>query len=132
MKRNDRMKWIATFDMEPLISAILIWCLVVSMLFICAGLLSVKVFNLSSGFGSNLLARSLPVLVAMDFKEIPHLESWPQLLIHFGFCLLLIMPYARLLTSFFYFLVIERDWKHAAFTGFIVVLLSLGLFSQVI
>jgi uncharacterized membrane protein len=62
-----------------------------------------------------------------DLRELVSGAIRPRLLMNVGIALLLLTPYARVLASFFYFAIVERDPKYAVFTGFVLAVLSYGL-----
>ena len=134
MKKNiNRIKWLAGFDMEPLLSSIFLYGTILSVLLISSAL----VIHLRNGgmpinLGVSFHARSIPQLLINDLNRFERPHFWPQFLLHLGFSILLLTPYFRLVASMVYFGWIEKSWKHAAFTGFVLVLLMIGLFTTFI
>lgn len=127
MRPVDRARWLARFDMEHLVSAILRNGMLVSMGLVLAGLL---VRWLTRGVEAPppiLQAESLPTLVWRDVARARESGTWPSLLMHLGVAALLLTPYLRVAASFVYFVRVERSWKHALFAGIVLALLTITL-----
>lgn len=133
MKNIARIKWIASFDIEPLLSSILRIGTVLSMTLIIASL-AVHQWGgeANENFGPNLQAKSIPAFIAIDLRQYGLPGFWTRFLLHLGVSGLLLTLYGRVLASLMYFAVIERSWKHAIFTAIVLVLLTLGLFTDVV
>lgn len=131
MKDVAWIKWIASFDMEPLLSSVLKIGTGVSMALFAASLaLHQWAGKAESGFGPNLQAKSVPLLILADLGQFDSPGFWSRLLLHLGVSVLLLIPYVRLLVSMIYFAWIERSWKHVVFTGFVLIIMTIGLFTN--
>ena len=51
------------------------------------------------------------------------------MLVNLGIAVLLLTPYVRVLMSMLYFVFVERNLKYALFTGFVLAMLTYGLFT---
>ena len=51
----------------------------------------------------------------------------PRDLLNLGIAVLLLTPYARVAISLFYFLLVERSWRFALITGFVISVLTWGI-----
>ena len=132
MKKISTIKWIASFDMEPLISSILKIGITLSIIPIVIAFFLYECGGETSGFASNLKARSIPTLILSDLQYFHMPGFWVQFLVHIGFSILLLIPYSRVLASFIYFIFIERSLKHALFTALVLVVLTIGLFTSLV
>ncbi len=103
MRKKPLPHWIVTFEIEPLISVILLSSILMSNGLILAGL---------------SMRRYLPIFS----------HKLPYLLIYFGIYMLLLTPYFRVLASTFYFAFVERSLKHTLFSVFVFTLLTYILF----
>ena len=54
-------------------------------------------------------------------------ELRPRLMLNLGIAVLMLTPFFRVAASMAYFLVVERNWKYACFTGFVLATLSYSL-----
>lgn len=132
MKDVARLKWIAGFDMESLISSVLRNGTALSMILILAGLAIQEIGKTKGGFGPNLHARSIPQLILVDLNQTGLPEFWPRLLLYLGVSALLLTPYIRVVASMIYFAYVDRSWKHAIFTGVVLVILTIGLLTDLV
>lgn len=131
MRPVDRAQWLARFDMEPLVGAILRNGMTVSVGAILLGL------GLQwTGHGSPpapwLQARSLPALLWWDLQGLGTPGLWPTRLVHLGVAALLLTPYLWVVASFVYFVWVERSWKHAVFTGAVLIVLTITLLTTLV
>jgi len=101
-----------------------------------------SVLSLSAGFFWNWIATGKPGLevapprrsiirftireIALTFRE----GLRPAGLINLGILILLFTPYVRVLLSLGYFLLVARNYKYAAITGFVFGVLTCSLFLQ--
>ncbi len=119
--------------MEPLISSILKFGIALSMALILASLgLHQWGAKVNAGFGPNLQAESIPLLISMDVKQYALPGFWTRFLLHLGVSVLLLIPYSRSLISFIYFAFVERSWKHAAFTAVVLIIITIGLLTDLL
>ncbi len=131
MKGVHRAKWIANFDMEPLISSILRTGMILSVILIFAGMIT-SWFLKENDFGPNLHAKSIPELLWIDLQQFHYPEMVPRLLIHLAVSVLLLTPYVRVLVSMLYFAFIENNWKYVAFSGLVLIILTVALLSNIV
>ena len=123
-----RAKWIASFDMEDLISLILSRGMILGVGCILAGVLLHWM-----GLGEGIPATTIQGINVFHFvlADLPRMGSvpfWPTLLIHMGIAILLYMPYVRVAASVVYFACIQRSWKHAYLESLVLAILTYILF----
>ena len=123
-----RVKWIAGFDMERLIGAILWRGMLLSAALIMAGVLLLWIGIGRAEFIPTLQGTNALHLVLSDLRRIASAGSWPTLLIHSGIVVLFYTPYARVIASMAYFARIHRSWKHALFGSLVFAVLTYVLF----
>ena len=127
MRPVDRAQWLARFDMEHLVGAILQNGMLVSMALIAAGVIGRWLAHDRIAWDPSLQAKSLPLLVWADLQRLDTPAAWPLLLVHLGIATLMLTPYLRVVASLIYFILVERSWKHAMFTGVVLALLTITL-----
>ncbi len=130
MKDVNRARWLASFDAEPFLSAILRNGTLMSMGLVVAGLVVRWAGKFQTDLGPNLRAKSIPQLILADIHSIGSLDIWPRLLVHLGVSVLLLTPYARVIASMVYFTWVESDRKHALLAAFILAVLSILLLTD--
>ena len=130
MKGVQRAKWIATFDMEPLISLILKGGMALSVILILSGMALNWISGANNDFGPNLHAKSILVLIWEDLALSSMPEFWPRLLIHLAFSVLLLTPCIRVFVSMLYFAFLENNWKYVIFTSIVLIILTITLLTQ--
>lgn len=132
MRPVDRARWLARFDMEHLVSAILRNGMLISMGLVLAGLV-LQWWRRETGILAPVLqAESLPALILRNLPRIREVGAWPSVCIHLGISVLLLTPYLRVLASLIYFVQVERSWKHALFTGIVLALLTITLLTTLV
>ena len=132
MKNAARAKWIAQFDMENLVSSILQNGMLISISLVMVTLVVPRVEDNPRGFGSVLQARSLPLLFWADLRQLGVPGAWPTLLLHLSVAVLLVTPYLRVMASMVYFAGVERNWRHALVTGFVLAVLTITLLTNLV
>lgn len=132
MDKVDRAKWVASFDMESLVSSILRNGTLLSMSLILMSLALRWIGNGQADFGTNMKARSIPLLILADLQQAHSPGFWPRLLMHLGFAALLLTPYVRVLASLAYFTLVGRSPKQALFTSFVLVVLTIILLTKLV
>jgi len=90
------------------------------------------IFFICFFFSGNLHARSIPTLIMMDIHDGDLAAHWPKILIHLAVVVLMLTPYLRVLASTFYFAFIERNWRHAAFSGFVLIITTIALLTTLV
>ena len=131
MRNITRARWVAWFDMEELVSVILMRGMVLSAGLVLGGLVMRWAGHGQVGFGPNLHARSIPTLILTDLRAGESFES-PRLWLHLGIAALLLTPYARILASVFYFTLVERSRKHALLAAFVLGLMTVILLTDLV
>ena len=129
MKGAAWATWIARFDMEDLIGAILWRGTMLSV-----GLLLAGVILHWAGLGRDDRAYSI-IQDANAFQlfmvhryELGSPASWPGLLIDWGMATLFFTPYMRVVASGLYFACVHRSWKHTLLCGLALAPLTYILF----
>jgi len=64
-----------------------------------------------------------------DVEQATGDPARPRMLVNLGIAALLLTPYVRVLMSMLYFVFVERNLKYAVFTGFVLAMLTYGLFT---
>ena len=129
MKHVTRLKWLATFDIEPLISGILRTGILLGVGLVLASV-AVQWEQPRQAFLPSIQARSLPSLIVADLRHL-HVLGVSRLLLDLGIGVLMLTPYARLLVSLMYAIWAERQWQHAFFTGFVLIMLTVLVLTDV-
>ena len=132
MKKVARVRWISNFDMENLISSILQNGIALSIGLILAGLLFRWAEGSQASFQEFIQSVSIPTLLLADFHRLGSPGTWPSVLMHLGVIVLLVTPYVRVAASMIYFAAVERNWKQALLTGFVLIVLTITLFTDLV
>ena len=79
--------------------------------------------------GHLLLDYALPRTNFLKFLTLETREALqgifrPRLLVNLGIVVLMLTPYIRVFFSMVYFACVERNWKYALFTGFVLATLT--------
>lgn len=116
------------FDMESLIGYILLSGVLLSVGLITAGLIwhQAAYGNLNVRYvikGTNLLH-----FLKSTISGLRNRSANPDLLVDLGIGTLMLTPFVRVLTSFFSFMVEERNWKYTIFTLIVLLVLTVNLF----
>ena len=132
MTRADRVKQLAGFDVEPLLSSIL-----AGGTWLCLSLILASVLLQWSGIvqgsvAERMQARSLPLLIVTDLRRIGSTDAWPRLLLDLAIAALMLTSYLRVLASFVYVIWMEPDRKHVLFMSFVLVVLTVILFTELV
>ena len=130
MRDVKKIRWIAQFDMEDLISATLRNGMLLSIGLIVGCFFYRWVTHDVMEFTLSLQARSIPALIRVDLQKLAAPSFGDDFLLHLGVSVLLLTPYARVLFSMLYFAFVERSWKHAFFTFLVLVVLTIGLLTN--
>ncbi|MBI3615367.1 MAG: DUF1634 domain-containing protein [Candidatus Omnitrophica bacterium] len=130
MRKIDRVKWIANFDMEDLISSILQNGMLISMGLI---LVAIAVSWIQQGrvdLEQSLKAESIPKFLFGPFPLGGAPGGLPSVLVRWGVSVLMLTPYVRVAVSMVYFAYVERRWKQAILTGFVLIVLTITLLTD--
>ncbi len=131
MKNVGRVRWLSKFDMEPLLSSILMAGMFISVGLMAAGWVIARTVARTDP-GYRIQAISIPRLIQADLHRFGSTDFWVRLLIDLGFSVLLITPYARLVATWLYLAFVKHRWRYAAYTGVVLVLLGVVLFSDIV
>ena len=126
MVRIRRAQWIASFDMEDLVSAILRDGMLVSMGLVISGLMLQRFCH--GRIEEQLQGTNVLQLILADLHQIGLAARWPSILVHVGIAGFMVTPYVRVFASMLYFAKVQRSWKHALMTGLVLATLTYVLF----
>ncbi len=132
MKSVARIKWLSSFDMEPLISAILQNGMLLSAGLVAASLVIDKVGRQRQVAEHVIQAVSIPVLISADLHRFWSPDFWSRLLMDSGVAVLLITPYVQLCVTTLYFTLVESRWTYALYAGITLAVLTAILFTTLI
>ena len=86
----------------------------------------------SKTFGDRLQARSVPSLIVADLQHVGAPDFWPRVLLDAALAVLLLTPYVRVLTSLLYSTVVERDRRHAWYSGIVLLILTILVLTNLV
>ena len=128
MRNVARAKWVASFDMEDLISLILRSGMVMTIGFVLAGL-ALRWAGMGGGeVDETLQGTNVLQFMLADFRLAGSPRFWPQGLTHLGVAALLLTPAIRVGASLCYFACVQRRWEHALLNGLVLATLTYILF----
>lgn len=127
MRSAAQARWIAGFDIEPLMSAILRNGILLSMGLVMGSLALQWAQTGQLDFGYMLQADSVPVMIQKDFQHIGTPNSWSRLLLDAGVAVLMLTTYVRIIVSLAYFAFIDRNRSNVLFTAIVLVILTIVL-----
>ncbi len=131
MKDTARAKWIAGFDIEPLMSAILRNGILISMVLI-AGSLIVQWMQTGRPILEYMLqGDSIPVMILKDFQHTDSPNFWSDLLIDCGISILMLTSYVRVLASMVYCAYVDPDRTNLVLMFIVFVILTLVLLTTI-
>lgn len=131
MKNVARVKLLSRLDMEPLLSVVLRGGALLSVALLVAGLLAGRA-DRPAVSEYEIRAISIPRLLQTDLSRFGSNDFWHHFLVDLGFVTLMITPYARLILTWFYLVLVKKRWRYAAFTGVVLLLLAIVMFSDVV
>ena len=131
MKNVARVKLLSRLDMEPLLGAVLRGGALLSLLFMTVGLLAGRAAQ-PARTGYEIHAISIPRLLQLDLQRAGSPDFWHHFLIDLGFVTLMITPYARLILTWLYLILVKKRWRYAAYTGVVLLFLTAVLFSDIV
>jgi uncharacterized membrane protein len=99
-----------------------------SMALIIAGLIWQWAVTGHLAFNYTISGMNLFRFVLTDVRQLATHAFSARLLVNLGIVALLLTPYVRVLASMIYFILMEHNWKYAAFTGFVLSVLTYSLF----
>ncbi len=131
VRGTARVRWLSLFEMEPVLSVVLVTGVVSGMGLMAAGfIVGTLVERVDVGY--RIQAISIPRLVQADLHRVGLPDFWSRLLIDLGFSILLVTPYARLVVTWLYLAFVKHRWRYAVYTSIVLVLLGIVLFSDVV
>jgi uncharacterized membrane protein len=125
---NHSTEKTARFDMEILLSYILLGGVLLSMTLVVAGLAWRWIATGRLGLDYSISGMNLFEFVLTDIRQMATHAVRPRLLVNLGIAALMLTPYARVLASTLYFAFVERNGKYTLFTGFVFSVLTYSLF----
>ena len=114
--------------MENWIGSLLLAGVLLSVLLLSAGLLWRWSQGSRLSVEYSLGTHSLAGFWMQEFRAIARHEFRPRLVINLGLVVLLMTPYVRVVTSFLFFFLVERNFKYSCFTFFVWCILTYTLF----
>ncbi len=118
------------FDMEVIVSYILLGGVLVSMVLVVAGLIWHRIATGHFGLDYSIGGMNLFEFVLTDVRQVAADAVRPRLLVNLGIAALMLTPYTRVLASMLYFAFVERNGKYTLFTAFVFSVLTYSLFLQ--
>ncbi len=131
MKSTARARWIANFDIEPLMSAILRNGMLISMVLIAASLIVQWMQTGRPTLEYMLQGDSIPELILKDFQHMDSPNFWSDLLIDCGISVLMLTSYIRVLVSMVYCAYIDPDRTNLVLTFIVFVILTIVLMTTI-
>ena len=131
MKNTARAKWIAGFDIEPLMSAILRNGMLISMVLIAGSLIVQWLQTGRPTLEYMLQGDSIPAMIAKDFQQTGAPNFWSDLLIDCGISALMLTSYVRVLVSMVYCAYIDPDRNNLILTLIVFVILTIVLLTTI-
>jgi uncharacterized membrane protein len=114
--------------MDVLIGYVLCGGVVVCVLLIVAGLVWRWINTGQLGIDYTIPKMNLFEFVMSELHQLVGGQFRPRLLVSLGIAALMLTPYVRVLASLLFFAFVEHNWKYAAFTGFVLAVLTYSLF----
>jgi len=114
--------------MDALIGFVLLAGVVVSVVLIVAGLVWHWTRTGHLGVDYTIAKMNLFEFVMVEIRELAAGHFRPRLLVSLGIVALMLTPYFRVLASLLFFAFVAHNGKYAAFTGFVLAVLTYSLF----
>ncbi len=130
MTNVARVRWLSKFDMEPLLSAVLLGGMMTGIGLIIAGLV-VGGLTRQAVLEYRIRAASIPRFLEVDLQRVGAPDFWQRFLIDLGFSIVLITPFLRLVVTWLYFAVVQRRWIYVVYTAMVLLLLGMDMFTDV-
>lgn len=117
-----------TFDMDTAVGSILLVGILLSVAFIVSGLVwhLAEMGHLQLEY--SISGKNLFQFVLAEASQLFSGSVHPRVAVSSGIAVLMLTPYVRVVFSTLYFAFVEHDWKYAAFTGFVLSVLTYSLF----
>ena len=127
MHPTRRAVWVGTFDREPFIALILRVGTSLSLGLIVTGVAWCAATN-QFWLQPDLQGTNLLQLLAVELRSAQSGGTSPALLLHLGVAVLLLIPFARVAASAWYFAYVERHRTYALLTFVVAGVLAYILF----
>ncbi len=114
--------------MDALIGYVLLGGVMLSVALIIAGLVWHWIKFRQLGIEYAIPKKNLFEFLVAEVGDLLRGNVRPRLLVSLGFAALLLTPYLRVLASFLFFAFVQRNWKYAPFTFFVLAVLTYSLF----
>ncbi|MBI3321909.1 MAG: DUF1634 domain-containing protein [Candidatus Omnitrophica bacterium] len=128
MRRSARVKWIADFDLEALMSAILRSGTLLSIGLVLVGIALRSAQEGFRGFAEPLRGTNVFQFLRADLRLLHAPERWPVALAHLGVAALMLTPYVRVLATMLYVTCVQRSGKHAILASLVLLTLTYIVF----
>lgn len=115
------------FDMEMLIGYILLGGVLLSVGLIVVGLIWHQAAYGNLNVGHVIRGTDLLHFLESTISGLGNRSAAPDLLVDLGIGTLMLTPFARVLTSFFFFMFEEHNWKYTIFTLIVLLVLAMNL-----
>ncbi len=132
MKNPSRVTWLARFDVEPLLSAILMKGMWLSLALLMVSLVSHRTGGEWRETDNCIFAKSLPSLLFVDLHHLGSLESWSRLCLDVAVSVLMLTPYLRVLVTMWYFQWVEPNRSQVLFATFVLAILTVALLTTLV
>ncbi len=116
------------FDMEIVISYVLITGVVISLILLVAGTAAYAIAHHSLALAYSLPQVNLYAFISLTFVHLFTGVFTAKDVINLGIIALMLTPYVRVLFSAIYFGAIEHNMKYTLFTTFVLTVLTYSLF----
>jgi len=116
------------FDMEILIGYILLVGVLLSITLLVIGFIWRWERSGNLRFEHTIVGMNFFEFVLTSLRQMASHDLRPRIMINMGIAVLMLTPFVRVLASVFYFALVQRNWKYALFTGFVLSVLTYSLF----
>jgi len=118
----------ASFDMDALVGRVLSTGVIASVLLLSTGLVWQWVAAGRLGFDYTLPRENIVRFITGEVVGMVREGLGPTRFVNLGIIVLMLTPYLRVLLSMLYFIIVARNYKYAAITGFVCSVLTYSLF----
>jgi len=115
-------------DMESLVGYILLTGVLLSVALLAVGFVWRWLRVGSLRFEHSIVGMNFFEFLLSTLRQTASQAFRPRLFLNMGIAVLMLTPFVRVLTSFFYFAFVEHNWKYTLFTGFVLSMLTYSLF----
>jgi uncharacterized membrane protein len=114
--------------MDLLVGYVLLGGVSLSFVLIAAGVAWRWINTGRLGMEYTISSMNLFEFLLADLRQVASAALRPRLLVSLGIAVLMLTPYVRVLASLCFFALVEHNWRYAAFTGFVLAVLTYALF----